>query len=118
MPRRTFPLQQSNISRTPSPQLRPDYPSSPVKNVARHFAEHKRDEVQAFGYSQAIHKLHVMQDMFDFLDVPEGILPHMAPSAEKSRFTRANFVLAANILAESMRKEREYFLFLCRDFLC
>src|SRR5260221_14742938 len=62
--------------RTPSPQSQPTkaYLSSPVKPVAQHFAEHKHDEVQAFGYDEAIHVLtdfQTQEEFFNFLGVSE-----------------------------------------------
>ena len=54
-----LPLSEQVVQpRTPSPQHPTKDPlSSPVKPVSQHFAEHKRDEVQAFGYEEDLHHL-------------------------------------------------------------
>ena len=161
-----FPLALSDPlkPRTPSPQ--PPYPtedhlSSPVKPVIPHFADHKRDEVQAFGYDKDLHQLAAFgeQDFLDFLGVDEAFLnvdtPVQQPSrtqpsgkvvgkkvsekkdngkkasgkkasgkssgkasaeasgggtADASEFSCANFVQAANTLAECMKEKREHLL--------
>jgi hypothetical protein len=97
--------------RTPPPQSRPTelHPSSPVKPVASHFAEHKRDEVQAFGYKEEIHQLErfsTREEFLDFLgiDIPENV------SEEDNTFSLKTFVLAANTLSESLRDDCESFL--------
>ena len=72
-------------SRTPSPQHpTKDHLSSPVKPVAQHFAEHKRDEVQAFGYDKELHQLEVWgeQDFLTFLGVDEAFINVEPPSAK------------------------------------
>jgi hypothetical protein len=164
-----FPLALSDPlkPRTPSPQHpypTKDHLSSPVKPVIPHFADHKRDEVQAFGYDKDLHQLaaFVEQDFLDFLGVDEAFLnvdpPGQQPSrtqpsgkkkkgrgkkvsgkkdngkkasgkkasgkssgkasaeasgegtTDASEFSCANFVQAANTLAESMKEKREHLL--------
>ena len=154
-----FPLALPNPvePRTPSPQHRistKDHLSSPVKPVLPHFADHKRDEVQAFGYDKDLHQLAAFgeQEFLDFLGVDEAFL-NVDPAGQQpsgtqssgrktkdsgkkasgkkvsgkasgkssamgggegtedaSEFGFTNFVQAANALAESMKKKREYFL--------
>ena len=75
---------------TPSPQYpRPtkDHLSSPVKPVIPHFADHKRDEVQAFGYDKDLHQLAAFgeQDFLDFLGVDEAFLSVDPPGQQPSR---------------------------------
>src|SRR5258705_10904721 len=82
-----LPLLEPVQSRTPSPQ-HPNptkfHLSSPVKPVVQHFAEHKRDEVQAFGYDKDLHHLGDFgeQDFLDFLRVDEAFLNVETPSAK------------------------------------
>ena len=91
-----FPLALSNPvkPRTPSPQHpypTKDHLSSPVKPVIPHFADHKRDEVQAFGYDKDLHQLAAFgeQDFLDFLGVHEAFLnPPDSNPAERSPVER------------------------------
>ena len=87
-----FPLALSDpVKRhTPSPQHRyptKDHLSSPVKPVIPHFADHKRDEVQAFGYDKDLHQLAAFgeQDFLDFLEVDEAFLNVDPPGQQPSR---------------------------------
>ncbi len=74
------------VSRTPSySESTVRYPSSPVKEVAKHFAEHKRDEVQAFGYNENIHMLEgfkTQEQFLNFLGVPGEFLETQPPTVE------------------------------------
>ena len=86
-----FPLALSDPvkPRTPSPQhLYPakDHLSSPVKPVIPHFADHKRDEVQAFGYDKDLHQLAAFGelDFLDFLGVHEAFLNVDPPEQQPS----------------------------------
>ena len=91
-----FPLALSDPvkPRTPSPQHpypTKDHLSSPVKPVIPHFADHKRDEVQAFGYDKDLHQLAAFgeQDFLDFLGVHEAFLnPPDSNPAERSPVER------------------------------
>jgi hypothetical protein len=87
-----FPLALSDPvkPRTPSPQHpypTKDHLSSPVKPVIPHFADHKRDEVQAFGYDKDLHQLAAFgeQDFLDFLGVDEAFLNVDPPGQQPSR---------------------------------
>jgi len=87
-----FPLALSDPvkPRTPSPQHpypTKDHLSSPVKPVIPHFADHKRDEVQAFGYDKDLHQLAAFgeQDFLDFLEVDEAFLNVDPPGQQPSR---------------------------------
>jgi hypothetical protein len=87
-----FPLALSDPvkPRTPSPKHpRPtkDHLSSPVKPVLSHFADHKRDEVQAFGYDKDLHQLAAFgeQDFLNFLGVDEVFLNVDPPGQQPSR---------------------------------
>jgi hypothetical protein len=74
-----FPLPLLTPARTPSPQ------HHPVKPVAQHFAEHKRDGVwQAFAYDEDLHQVGNLleKDFLNFLGVDEAILNVEPPSAE------------------------------------
>jgi hypothetical protein len=76
--------------RTPPPQHpypTKDHLSSPVKPVIPHFADHKRDEVQAFGYDKDLHQLAALgeQDFLDFLGVDEAFLNFDPPGQQPSR---------------------------------
>jgi len=57
---------------------------SPVKPVVQHFAEHKRDEVQAFGYDEDLHHLGDFgeQDFLNFLGVDKAFLNVETPSTK------------------------------------
>jgi hypothetical protein len=71
----SFPAQ----FRTPSPQppLSEHRQSPPVKPVGRHFAEHKRDEVQDYAYNKNNHQLDSFKTkkaFLCFLAVSEDIL--------------------------------------------
>jgi len=71
--------------RTPSPQSHPTkYLSSPVKPVTQPYAEHKRDEVQAFVYDEGIHQV----ENFTFLGVPEGVTAKVVASGKSSKKSR------------------------------
>jgi len=65
---------------SPAPKSQPtlEHLLSPVKNpVRQHFAEHKRDEVQDFGYDEAVHLLKdfdTQEEVFDFLGVADELL--------------------------------------------
>ena len=64
---------------------------APISNqgssVIPHFADHKRDEVQAFGYDKDLHQLaaFVEQDFLDFLGVDEAFLNVDPPRQQPSR---------------------------------
>jgi len=117
--------------RTPSPQSNPKkhHQSSPVKPVVQHFAEHKRDEVQAFGYDEGIHQVKdfkTHEDFFNFLRVSEEAIKKHSGKVSKmvdekaskaSDFSRENFVQAANTLAKSIKDDCEYLLSLAPFFL-
>jgi hypothetical protein len=77
------------------------------------FAEHKRDEVQAFVYDQGIHNEKIIknQKTLGFLALPHRTVPSKVPD-DMDPFTFTNFVSAANILAIKIRNKRE------RSFLC
>jgi hypothetical protein len=89
--------------------------SSPVGRVAKHFAEHKRDEVQAFRYDEDDHQLESIVDFMDFLKVPADRLPSKPPKATNFNFN--NFVPAANTMAKSMRSRCECRLLIFLVFL-
>ncbi len=64
-------------SRSPKSQPTLEHLSSPVKNPGRqHFAEHKRDEVQDFGYDEAVllKDFDTQEEVFDFLGVADALL--------------------------------------------
>jgi hypothetical protein len=111
--------------RTPSPHSIPTrhHLSSPVKPVAQHFAEHKRDEVQDFCYNEIIHQVEdftTHEEFFNFLRVSEEVFrkhsgknsgkSNAEASEEASDFSRENFVQAANTLAKLMKDECGYLL--------
>ena len=138
----TAPLPPSDAPgrfRSPSPKSQPtlEHLSSPVKNPLRqHFAEHKCDEVQDFGYDKAAHMLKdfdIQEEVFDFLGVADELLEvspkvpgeNSAKRSGKSRgkaketakakddgdpneFTHSNFIQASNRLSEAMKKDREF----------
>jgi hypothetical protein len=65
---------------------RPTGASSPVSRIAKPFAEHKRNEVQAFGYDKDIHQLKpfgTAEAFIEFLAIAEELLP----KATKKKFT-------------------------------
>jgi hypothetical protein len=115
-----FPLALSDPvkPRTPSPQHpypTKDHLSSPVKPVIPHFADHKRDEVQAFGYDKDLHQLAAFgeQDFLDFLGVDEAFLnvdPPDSNPAERSPVERRRRVaerkLVERRITERKRVER------------
>jgi len=61
-----------------------DHLSSPVKRVTQHFAEHKRDDVQSFGYDGDLHQLKAFgeQEFLNFLGVGEAFLDVEPPIAK------------------------------------
>ena len=78
--------------------------SSPVSRLATAFAEHKLNEVQAFGYDEAIHRLEpfgTAEAFVEFLRLPYELLPE---ATKKRTFTFDKFVAAANAMADSMHK--------------
>lgn len=107
----SFPAQ----FRIPSPQppSSEHRQSSPVKPVAQHFAEHKRDEVQDYAYNKNNHQLDpfkTKKDFLGFLAVSEDTLQVKIPTEAVNKFSLSNFVPAANALAKSMNTERECFV--------
>jgi hypothetical protein len=76
-----FPLPLLAPIRTPSHQ---HHLLSPVKPVAPHFAERKRDGLQAFVYDEDLHQMGNLleKDFLNFLGVDEAILNVEPPSAE------------------------------------
>jgi hypothetical protein len=96
----SFPAQ----FRTPSPRppSSEHLQSSPVKPVAQHFAEHKRDEVQDYAYNKHNHQLDPFKTkkaFLGFLAVSEDILKVKTPTEAMNKFSLDNFVPAANALA-------------------
>jgi len=71
-------------------------PSSPVGKVAKHFAEHMRDKVQAFGIDDD-HQLDSIAHFMDFLKVPTDCLPSKTPKATRGQLSFNNFVPAAKL---------------------
>src|SRR6267154_2289805 len=86
----TVPLPSDAPGRSRSPKSQPtlEHLSSPVKNpVRQHFAEHKRDEVQDFGYDEAVHLLKdfdTQKEVFDFLGVADELL-EVSPKVPRER---------------------------------
>jgi hypothetical protein len=79
--------------------------SSPIKeNVAEHFAEDNRSEVQAFAYDMEIVRLKYdgPTPFLEFLNVPSDRFP------SKPDIKFDNFLKVANTMAKSMKKLREY----------
>ena len=81
--------------------------SSPVGKMNKHFAEHKRDEVQAFGYDEDDDQLESITHFMDFLKVPANRLPSTTPKANNNRLTFKNFIPAANSMARSIKSRCE-----------
>ncbi|KAF8341499.1 uncharacterized protein EI90DRAFT_2965881 [Cantharellus anzutake] len=78
-------------------------PSSPPRKPAKYYAEHKRDELQAYGFDEQVHKLKPFQtfkDVTNFLGVP-GIRSQGA----SGKFTLKTFIMAANTMAQSIHRE-------------
>ncbi|KAF8341503.1 uncharacterized protein EI90DRAFT_3012061 [Cantharellus anzutake] len=78
-------------------------PSSPPRKPAKYYAEHKRDELQAYGYDEQVHKLKPFQtfkDVTNFLGVP-GIRSQGA----SGKFTLKTFIMVANTMAQSIHRE-------------
>ena len=63
-----------------------------VGKVNKHFAEHKHDEVQAFGYDEDDHQLESIMHFMDFLKVPANCLPLKTPKANNNLLTFKNFI--------------------------
>ena len=97
-------------SSTPSdiPNPRQYTGSSPVSRIAKPFAEHRRHEVQEFGYEEAIHGLEPFQRSEDFIEFLLIAEKHLPPPNKKSKFGFHNFVQEASEMAKSMRKKRVY----------
>jgi hypothetical protein len=90
-----------------------EWASSPLGRVGKHFAEHERDEVQAFRYDEDDHQLETIVHFMDFLKVPADRLPSKTPKATNCQLNFNNFVPAANAMAKSMsRCECRLLLFL------
>lgn len=82
--------------------------SSLVGRVAIFFAEHKRDQVQAFGDDTEIHQLEsfkTSEEFIEFLQAPQDILELAASNL--SIFAFQNFVEAANSVATSIGGRHE-----------
>ena len=91
-------------------ELHPAGPSSRILNVPKFFAEHKRDQVQAFAYDEDIHRLAPFEtpDAFiEFLRVPQNILQPEPPQSD-ALFTLDDFVQGANSVATSIKNQRNY----------
>lgn len=98
-----------------------------MTRIAKPYAEHKRQEVQAFGYDEGIHRLEPFaraEAFIEFLAIADEPLPvtkkatkKAAKKATKQTFTFDNFVQKANTLAESMKDECECLLSLFLAFL-
>ncbi|KAG8961125.1 hypothetical protein FRC00_013191 [Tulasnella sp. 408] len=82
--------------------------SSPVTRIPRYFAEHKRDQVQAFAYDEKLHKLQDFDSRDGFLDflhgsgdkpIPLSSIPHTKKWSQKT------FLDAANTIATSIKSE-------------
>jgi hypothetical protein len=87
--------------------------SSPVGKVVKYFFPHKRDQYQKFGYEdcpqpEAFAKA---QQFLEFLDVKH---PISVPVIEGGM---GSFLDLANKVAESIKGEREHYLFLYLAFL-
>ena len=90
----------------------PAGPSSRLRKIPLFFAEHKRDQVQAFAYDEDIHQptpFKTPDAFIKFLGVPQNLLQSQPPrSAAHSPFTFDNFVGAANSVATSIKDRRDY----------
>ena len=111
---RRLSLQLMASSETPPAtgpdELHPAGPSSRILNVPKFFAEHKRDQVQAFAYDEDIHRLPPFEtpDAFnDFLGVPQNILQPEPPQSD-ALFTLDDFVQVANSVVTSIKNQRNY----------
>ena len=82
--------------------------SSPISRITKPFAEHRRHEVQEFGYEEAIHGLEPFQRSEDFIEFLLIAEEHLPPPNKKSKFGFHNFVQEASEMAKSMRKMRAY----------
>ena len=77
--------------------------------VSKHMAEHKRNEVQEFGYDKDIHKvIPIMneQEFFNLLDLQNTPLSNTS-TAHRIKFAFTRFVEAANTVARYIKDERE-----------
>jgi len=77
------------------------------------FAEHKRDQVQAFAYDEDIHQpvpFETSNAFIEFLGVPQNLLQSEPPPSHIP-FTFDNFVDAAGSVAESIKNQRELSFF-------
>lgn len=106
----------SSQFRTPSPPANATQPnpSSPIKKTPSYFAEHKRDQFQAFGYDPEIHELKSLgtnEAFLDFLDVPQKIRDVTPPRSLDVEFTFENFGEQINVLSKSLKAAREFGLF-------
>ncbi|KAG9048044.1 hypothetical protein FS837_000932 [Tulasnella sp. UAMH 9824] len=90
------------------PNQVPPSHSSPVTRVPRYFAEHKRDQVQAFAYDEKLHKLQDFESPDGFLDflhgssdepIPLSSIPHI------NKWSPQTFLNAANRIAKSIKSE-------------
>ena len=79
--------------------------------MSKFFAEHKRDQVQAFAYARDIHQLVSFKtsDAFiEFLDIPQDCLQSEPRLSARSAFAFDNFLQAANLVATSIKNRRDY----------
>ena len=77
-----FPLALSDPVKPCTPFPQHPYPnkghlSFPIKPVVPHFADHKSNEVQVFGYDKDLHQLAAFgeQDFIDFLGIDDAFAP-------------------------------------------
>jgi len=73
-------------------------------------AEHKRNEVQAFGYDENIHKLTPIEKEEDFLKLlgaPNLLSNTSTATADRIEFAFTGLVEAANVVAKSIKDKRE-----------
>jgi len=71
-------------------------------------AEHKRNEVQTFGYDENIHQITPIEKEGDFLKLL-GVqkLPSNASTADGMEFAFTGFVEAANVVAKHIKDKCE-----------
>ena len=98
-------------SATPVSGSHPAGQSSRIKRIPKLFAEHKRDQVQAFAYNNVIHELVSFETsgaFIKFLEVPQKHLQSQPPRDTDSAFTFDNFLQAANLVATRIKNLRDY----------
>ncbi|KAG8984474.1 hypothetical protein FRB90_005305, partial [Tulasnella sp. 427] len=90
----------------PSLSSAPQIDSSPVTRVPKYFAEHRRDQVQAFAYDQVLHQLHDFKSEPALLKFLQGRGEDRIPLSNIpiiNEWSPESFIEGANVLAEFIK---------------